>query len=80
MALSPEDAAWLAELKAARKKLIKGEAIASISSGGRSLSVSAIPALDALKLIEAEIEKLEAADAGDGTSRRRGALTFAVKS
>jgi len=80
MALSAEDAAWLAELRLARKKIIRGEQLASVSSGGRSVSLQALPALDALKVIDAEIDKLEAADAGDGVVRRRGSFGFVIRS
>ena len=77
MALSAEDAAWLTELRALRKKIIRGEQVASVSSGGRSLSIAGLAALDALKKIEAEIEQLEAADeTSDGKVRRRGVLRF----
>lgn len=73
MALSAEDAAWLAELKAARRKLLLGDKRVQISSGGRS----AVYTPADLTKIEAEIAALEAADAGDGKVRRRGSLTFA---
>jgi hypothetical protein len=76
MALSSEDAAWLAELKAYRKKLIKGEAVASLSSGGRSVSYSNTNAT--LAQVDAEIARLEALDGQ--TDTRRGAITFAIKS
>lgn len=75
MALSTEDAAWLAELKAFRKKLIKGESVASVSSGGRSISFSNTSAT--LAQVDAEIARLEAADAScDGKVRTRGAIRF----
>lgn len=73
MALSSEDAAWLAELKAARKKLLLGEMVVSISSGGRTWSKAQV-SLDA---INAEIDRLEAADkTTDGLVRSRGAIRF----
>lgn len=72
MALSAEDTARLAELKAARDKLLKGEAVASISSAGRSVSLT--PAdKDALN---AEIDRLEAAAAGNAIPVKRGAMRF----
>jgi hypothetical protein len=48
-----------------------------VSSGGRSISFSLMSADKALEVIDAEIERLEAADAScDGKVRRRGALRF----
>lgn len=76
MALSVEQQAWLEQLRAARKQLILGERIASVASGGRSLSLAQLPAEQALKKIEDEIALLEAADAGDGKIRTRGAIRF----
>lgn len=78
MALSTEDAAWLAELRVARAKLIKGQRVASVSSGGRSIAFTGLAPEAALARIEDEIALLEAADAGDGVVRRRGALRFRV--
>lgn len=73
MALSTEDAAWLVELKAARRKLILGDKRVSISSAGRSASYAPAD----LKTIEAEIERLESQLPGHERSmRRRGALRF----
>jgi hypothetical protein len=73
MALSAEDAAWLAELKAARRKLLLGEKMVSISSGGRAWSVQE----STLEQIDAEIDRLEAADkTTSGVAARRGAIRF----
>jgi hypothetical protein len=72
MALSTEDAAWLAQLKTARRKLLLGDKRVSISSGGRTTTYTPAD----LSKIEAEIAALEAADAGDGTVRRRGSIGF----
>lgn len=74
MALSAEDAAWLAELKIARRKLILGDKRVKVSSGGRAVDYTPAD----LAKIEAEIAALEAADEScDGKVRRRGSLTFA---
>lgn len=73
MALSTEDAAWLAELKIARRKLILGDKRVKVASGGRSTEYTPAD----LAKIEAEIAALEAAEeSSDGKVRRRGALTF----
>lgn len=72
MALSADDAAWLAALKAARRKLILGDKRVKISSGGRAVDYTPAD----LATIENEIERLEAAAAGDGTPRRRGRISF----
>ncbi|HRE45618.1 MAG TPA: gpW family head-tail joining protein [Terricaulis sp.] len=73
MALSADDAAWLLELKAARRKLILGDKRVKISSGGRAVDYTPAD----LPTIENEIERLEAAAEGDGTPRRRGRIGFA---
>lgn len=73
MALSTEDAAWLSELRIARRKLLLGEMVVSISSGGRTWSKAQVT----LEQIDAEIAALEAADkTASGEVRKRGAITF----
>lgn len=73
MALSADDAAWLAELREVRRKLLRGEMVQSISSGGRSWTKAAVT----LEAVNAEIDRLEAADkTQDGTAARRGAIRF----
>lgn len=73
VALSVEDAAWLAELKAARRKLLLGETVVSISSGGRSWSKAQV----SLEAIDAEIRALEAADnTASGVVKRGGSIRF----
>jgi hypothetical protein len=76
MALSADQSAWLAKLRAAREKLILGEQVASISSGGRTISLAQMSPDIALKKIEDEIALLEAADVGSGQVQRRGAIRF----
>lgn len=75
MALSAEDAAWLSELKAARRALLLGEKEVKVSSGGRAVDFTPAD----LGKIEAEIALLEAAASGDGTVRRRGSIGFTWK-
>lgn len=71
MALSTEDAATLAALKAARLRLMTGAAVEKVQSGGRLVEYT--PA-NAGKL-QSEIDALEAAAAtSSGRLRRRGAL------
>ena len=73
MALSAENAAWLAECIAARRKLLLGESVVSISSGGRSWSKAQI----SLEALNAEIALLEAADRTvTGEIKRGGAIRF----
>lgn len=73
MALSTEDAAWLGELRLARRKLLLGEMVTSISSGGRTWAKAQVT----LEQIDAEIALLEAADrTASGTVQRRGAIRF----
>lgn len=72
MALSAEDAAWLAELKLVRRKLILGDKRVKASSGGRAVDYTPAD----LATIENEIERLEAAAEGDGVPRRRGRISF----
>lgn len=73
MALSVEDAARLARLKAARDAYLLGEKETSISASGRSVAFQPLPKDE----LDAEIARLEAADATTGTPpARRGALQF----
>lgn len=73
MALSTEDAAWLAELRTARRKLLLGEQVTSIASGGRSWTKQQTT----LEAIDAEIARLEAADQrADGKVVKSGSVRF----
>lgn len=71
MALSPDDTARLASLKAQRDALIGGTKVTKVTHGPRSTELAAG---DPDKLM-AEIDRLEALEA-TGSRRRRGALTF----
>lgn len=73
MALSTEDAARLASLKAAYDLLITGAHVALAMSGGRQVryGVGDIPRL------RAEIDRLEAL-AANPTGRQRGAMKFRI--
>lgn len=73
MALSTDDAAWLAELRLVRRKLLAGTMVTGINSGGRSWTKQATT----LEAVDAEIARLESADASvDGVVRARGAIRF----
>lgn len=76
MALSTEDAAWLAALRAARQKLILGQQVASVSSGGRSISLVTLDPGKALTTVDDEIARLEHLDAYGTLPARRGAIKF----
>lgn len=76
MPLTPDQTAWLDELRAARRKLILGERVTNVASGGRSIALAGLVPEAALQAIDAEIERIEAGAAGDGRVRRRGALRF----
>lgn len=76
MALSTEDAAWLTALRAARQKLILGQQVASVASGGRSISLAALDPAKALTTIDDEIARLEHLDLYGALPVRRGALRF----
>ncbi len=70
MALSPEQQNELIEMKAAYRRLISGQQVAKVSSGGRSVDYSA-----------ANIGKLEEAIAGlelVGRRRRGRAIGFTL--
>jgi len=72
MALSTEDAARLASMKAARDRLLKGEAVAEVSSGGRSKKYAQAD----LAGLEGQIDALEASAVSGRPVRRRGSITF----
>lgn len=74
MALTTEEAARLAALIAKRDALIGGEAVKKITHGARSKELADG---DSDKL-QAEIDRLEA-QAATGSTRRRGAITFALR-
>ncbi len=68
MALTPEENAELAELRAVRLKLISGQAVAKVSSNGRSVEYS-----------QASLSKLEEVISGlerRAGRRRGGAIGF----
>ena len=71
MALTTEDAARLADLRAAYDKLIKGEKVASVTAFGRRKDYAQAD----LKRLKDEIDDL-AAQAATTTGRRRGAIGF----
>ena len=73
MALSPEDVAALASLRAAYRALIAGDKAAKVTAFGRTVEYAQA---DVARL-SAEIDRLAAMDAGDG--RKRGALRFQVR-
>lgn len=73
MALSDADAARLASLQAAYDRLIKGEAAASVMSGGRRVDYAKAEETT----IKSEIDRLMAA-AGSHSGRTRGAVRFRV--
>lgn len=73
MPLSTEEAARLAQLQAARDKLISGTNVTSIQEGASRTQFGTGNPDDLL----AEIEKLEAKQASK-TGRVRGALTFGI--
>ncbi len=71
MALSTEDAAELASLKAARTALLSGKLPSSVIYNGQRTDFAAIPE----GRLEARIGALEAMDASS-SSRRRGSVRF----
>ncbi|HYD26980.1 gpW family head-tail joining protein [Brevundimonas sp.] len=71
MALSTEDAARLASLKAARDRLISGSQVESVTAHGRRVDYGAAD----LNRLDAEICALEA-EGASRTGRRRGAIGF----
>ena len=73
MALTPEETLRLAGLRAARDRLIKGESVAKVTSGGRSVDYAQAD----LGRLEGEIDALAQRDGG---RRKRGAITFAFRS
>ncbi len=73
MSLSASDAARLTVYRAARDKLVMGQQAVRVSYSGFDTQFTA----GDLPRIEAEIERLEAMDAGKN-GRRRGALRFRV--
>ncbi len=74
MSLSTEDAADLVALKAAYRRLIRGEAGAKVNAFGRQVEYHQAD----LGRLKAEIDRLEA-EAASGSGRRRGALRFVVR-
>ena len=73
MALSTEDAARLASLKASLAAVLDPNRVTKVASGGRSIE----KATPDLKKIQSEIDALEAASlTSTGRVRRRGAITF----
>lgn len=74
MALTVEQAARLAALIAQRDALIGGGAVKKITHGSRSKEMTEGNA----DKLQAEIDRLEA-QAITGCSRRRGAITFALR-
>lgn len=75
MALSDADAARLASLRTARDNLISGQAVSKITSGGRTVEYGPAD----LQRLNGDISALEAAEARNGTVRRRGPIRFAVR-
>lgn len=73
MSLSADDAARLASLQGAYDKLIKGEATASVMSGGRRVDYAA----GDKQKVKDEIDRLNAA-ASAPRGRTRGALGFRI--
>lgn len=70
MALSQDDAARLALLRAAYDKLISGSAVAKVSAGGRSVDYQQAD----IGRLKTELDALAARD--DGAGRTRRPLTF----
>lgn len=75
MALTTDDVARLASLKAARDAILTGKKPNKVQSGGRLVEYG--PG-DVARL-DGEIAGLESAAASGGSVRRRGALRFRVR-
>lgn len=73
MALSTEDAAALASLRAAYRALIAGDKVAKVTAFGRQVEYAQAD----VGRLQAEIDRLEALQTSAG--RRRGAITFRVR-
>ncbi len=73
MALSTADAARLAQLKTAYDQLITGKAVASVSSGGRTVTYTKAD----MEMLKSEIDRLEAL-AASPSGRSRGAVRFRI--
>lgn len=73
MARTAEEDAQLAALREARRKLISGEMVAKVTSGGRTVEYAKGDLAD----IKGEIAELEAI--GTTTGRRRGPIRFFIR-
>jgi len=72
MALSSEDTVRLANLKAARDRLISGGQVAKVTSGGRTVEYGQAD----MARLDGEIDGLEASATTTAPRRKRGAITF----
>lgn len=72
MPLSTEDAARLANLKLARDRLISGDQVSKVTSGGRTVEYGQAD----MTRLDGEIDSLETAATSTTPRRKRGAITF----